>query len=161
MEEPAWSDTPSHVNHLTASSFLTFVKSKGFTLVMFYAPWCGHCKKAKPEFEKAADELKDVEIKALAAVDCTKHMGMLCYKTINVFYILGLIFFVIEICKSEGVQGYPTFKLFERGASSSTTFNAERTSQGFVQFLNDQKSANESPSASDTPAQQQVPREDL
>ena len=93
MEEPAWSDTPSHVNHLTASSFLTFVKSKGFTLVMFYAPWCGHCKKAKPEFEKAADELKDVENKALAAVDCTKHMGMLCYKTINVFYILRLIFF--------------------------------------------------------------------
>ena len=93
MEEPAWSDTPSHVNHLTASSFLTFVKSKDFTLVMFYAPWCGHCKKAKPEFEKAADELKDVENKALAAVDCTKHMGMLCYKTINVFYILRLIFF--------------------------------------------------------------------
>ena len=23
------------------------------TVVIFFAPWCGHCKQAKPEFEKA------------------------------------------------------------------------------------------------------------
>ena len=85
VEEPAWADTPSNVNHLTSSSFLTFLQSKDYTLVMFYAPWCGHCKKAKPEFEKAAEELKTETNKALAAVDCTQHIGTYHNTTVYTF----------------------------------------------------------------------------
>ncbi len=37
--EPAWSEVPSSVHHLTDSNFNTFFEEHPSTLVMFYAPW--------------------------------------------------------------------------------------------------------------------------
>ena len=39
---------------------------------MFYAPWCGHCKKMKPGYNAAAERLKTDGVEGkLAAVDAT------------------------------------------------------------------------------------------
>lgn len=58
---------------------------------MFYAPWCGHCKKAKPEFDTAAEYFKEDPRVELAAVDCTRHSSL---------------------CAAYSVKGYPTIKYF-------------------------------------------------
>lgn len=79
----------------------------GVWLVEFYAPWCGHCVKAKPEMERAATALKGIA--KVAAVDMTQHER------------LGAPY---------GVQGFPTFKLFSNGKVSD--YNGARTAQGFV-----------------------------
>ncbi|KAL1132792.1 hypothetical protein AAG570_010744, partial [Ranatra chinensis] len=89
--EPDWSEQLSEVVHLNTDNFKQFLKKKKHVLVMFYAPWCGHCKMAKPEFTAAAEESKDNLNVAFGAVDCTKHSS---------------------VCTAIGVTGYPTFKYY-------------------------------------------------
>ncbi|KAH3868542.1 protein disulfide-isomerase A5-like [Dreissena polymorpha] len=112
--EPEWSTVKSNVKHLTGADFSSFLKSKQAVLVMFYAPWCGHCKKAKPFYQGAADKLAD-ETRALAAVDCTAESNK-------------------EICNKEEVKGFPTLKLYIKGKYLSE-YNGDRTEEEFYKFI--------------------------
>lgn len=83
---------------------------------MFYAPWCGHCKKMKPEYEQAAEAIQKDNIKGiLAAVDATRE-NMLAsrYK----------------------VKGYPTIKYFRNGEFAWDA-NHLRDSEKLVEFMKD------------------------
>ncbi len=60
---------------LDLENFESALSSADTALVMFFAPWCGHCKRAKPEFSSAGDLLANDKKKVLAAVDCTVHRG--------------------------------------------------------------------------------------
>ena len=55
--KPDWKPPEEHVIDLTAADFVEFVSSEELTLVEFYAPWCGHCKKLAPDYAWAAKEL--------------------------------------------------------------------------------------------------------
>ena len=43
-------------------------------MVEFFAPWCGHCTKLKPEYEEASEKLRGVA--KLVAVDATAATGL-------------------------------------------------------------------------------------
>ncbi|XP_033625097.1 protein disulfide-isomerase A5-like [Asterias rubens] len=113
--EPKWSDEESNVLHLNGDNFKSVTKKKKHSLVMFYAPWCGHCKKAKPEFSAAAEQLKDEVKVAYVAVDCTEETSK-------------------DMCQSFGVSGYPTIKYFMYG-KDPTQYNGGREEIDFVRFM--------------------------
>ena len=73
-------------------------------IVEFYAPWCGHCKKLTPEFEKAATNLKGKVV--FGAYDATQS------KTYSAKY---------------GVKGFPTLKGFIDGQDEE--YNGGRTAK--------------------------------
>ncbi|XP_014249457.1 protein disulfide-isomerase A3-like [Cimex lectularius] len=114
----AVSASVSDVLEFTDDDFSTRIKDHESALVMFYAPWCGHCKKLKPEFEKAASLLVDNDPPvALAKVDCTEGGK--------------------STCNEFSVSGYPTLKLFKNG-EFSMDFNGPRDANGLVKYIKTQ-----------------------
>lgn len=56
--DPKYKPPKEEVVTLTVENFDEFIGDKKIMLIEFYAPWCGHCKKLIPEYEKAAKKLK-------------------------------------------------------------------------------------------------------
>ena len=73
--------TPDNWDAMTAGKTI-FLK--------FFAPWCGHCKKMKPDWDKLMDAFADSETALIADVDCTADGK--------------------SLCEDNGVQGFPTLK---------------------------------------------------
>jgi protein disulfide-isomerase-like protein len=73
------------IKELTASTF-----GKNDKVVMFYAPWCGHCKTTAPIFDSVADAMKQ----QLYVVNCDKES---------------------ELASQQGIQGFPTILYFKKG----------------------------------------------
>ena len=75
--------TENNVMELSDDDFSTRIAGHETVLVMFYAPWCGHCKKLKPDYAKAAELIKYNDTPAvLAKVDCTEAVKETCNKLV-------------------------------------------------------------------------------
>ncbi|XP_030065079.1 protein disulfide-isomerase A5 [Microcaecilia unicolor] len=113
--EPTWEEKQTSVIHLIGEDFRESLKKKRHSLVMFYAPWCPHCKNAIPDFTSAADIFKEDRKIAYAAVDCTKEQNH-------------------DLCRQEGVEGYPTLNYYNYGKFMEK-YRGERSESGFTGFM--------------------------
>ncbi|KAK2626653.1 hypothetical protein QTJ16_003828 [Diplocarpon rosae] len=105
----------SDVAPLTKDTFPDFVKDNELVLAEFYAVCCGHCKALAPEYEEAATTLKEKNIK-LAKVDCTEE---------------------VDLCKTYGVEGYPTLKVF-RGSDNISAYSGARKAPAIISYMTKQ-----------------------
>jgi protein disulfide-isomerase A1 len=108
----ARAEDKSDVEQLTQATFDDFVKTNNLVLAEFFAPWCGHCKALAPEYEEAATSLKEKNIR-LAKIDCTEEA---------------------DLCKTYGVEGYPTLKVF-RGLENISPYNGQRKAAAISSYM--------------------------
>ena len=89
---------------------LVLAKQKELWLVMFYAPWCGHCKHLKPVFDKAAPKARSYGMR-LGKMDATANS---------------------IVPKRYEVKGYPTLLYYRKNKHQK--YKAGRSAEGFVEF---------------------------
>jgi len=88
----------------------TVVNSEDPFFVLFYAPWCGHCKAIAPKWDKAAAAVAGIV--TMAQVDADKY-GSLSQKY--------------------GVSGFPTIKIFGADKKAPKDYQGQRETEGLVQ----------------------------
>lgn len=102
-----------------------FTKEEGFqsvataeahSLVMYYADWCGHCQRAKPEFAKLGS-IKTIGEKSVKIVLVNAENDP-------------------DAVKGKDIRGYPTIHLYDPKGKLVQEYAGQRTAPALEQFLN-------------------------
>ncbi len=90
-----WKPPVSKVTVLSLTNFTDWVHKQELSLVEFYSPNCGHCKRLAPNYEKAANILSELSDPIpLAKVDASQEP---------------------ELSSKYSITGYPTMFVFRKG----------------------------------------------
>jgi protein disulfide-isomerase-like protein len=109
-------EAPTSVVVLTADNFDSIVKDETKNvLVEFYAPWCGHCKKLAPDYDKVGQSFDGENNVVIAKLDADAHK---------------------ETASGYDVSGYPTLLWFPRDNKAGVAYEGGRTPKDFVEFVN-------------------------
>ncbi|KAF5942316.1 hypothetical protein HYC85_019958 [Camellia sinensis] len=109
------SESKEFVLNLDHSNFHETVGKHDFIVVEFYAPWCGHCKKLAPEYEKAASVLSSHDPPVtLAKVDASDETNK-------------------GLAGEFEISGFPTIKILRNGGKHIQEYKGPRDAEVALQ----------------------------
>lgn len=89
--------------------------AKGVTIVKFFAPWCGHCKRMAPTWDDLAGKFAGNTGAKVAKVDCTMDESK-------------------ELCNEQNVDGFPTIFIYKNGKKIEE-YNGSRSLDDLYEFV--------------------------
>ena len=86
--------------------------------VMYYADWCGHCQRTKPEFEKLKNSYNGSVKVMMINAEADEHK---------------------DLIQRQNIQGFPTIRYYPSGLGSNyTEYSGNRQSDDFLAYLGSQ-----------------------
>ncbi|KAI8057265.1 thioredoxin-like domain-containing protein [Syncephalis plumigaleata] len=115
--EPIPETNDEDVKVVVADNFDDLVlDKKKDVLIMFHAPWCGHCKKLKPTYEALAAKYSTHGDKlVIAKMDATAND--------------------VPPSANFTVEGFPTIKLIKAETNEVVEYEGDRSEDSFIEFL--------------------------
>lgn len=113
---------PNNFNELDTSK----LKDKGCTFIMFYAPWCGYCKRSKEVWDKLAESVTFLNI---CAFNCEKNKSFVDKMNID----------HKKNTEDVLIRGYPTLIMYKNGKPSQF-YRDEREFENLLGFCMKSKS---------------------
>jgi protein disulfide-isomerase A1 len=101
---------------LVGSEFENVVGKDKDVFVEFYAPWCGHCKRLAPEYEKVGEAFSEVDSVVIAKIDAT------------------------ENDTPEDIKGFPTLIFYPQGTTEGVKYNGDRKQEAIVEWIKEKAS---------------------
>lgn len=99
-------------NEVDEDNIQEILSSDKPSLIFFYAPWCGHCKNAMPEYQKVMKAAKGKAFK----IDCDANQ---------------------DIARENKITGFPTIRYYPRGLKNGNPreYEGDRTSEDILKFI--------------------------
>jgi len=107
--KPESNDEPVFV--LVGSEFDNVIGKDKDVFVEYYAPWCGHCKRLAPEYEKVGEAFSDVDSVVIAKLDAT------------------------ENDTPEDIKGFPTLLFYPKGETTAVKYGGDRKQEAIIEWI--------------------------